>query len=77
VLSFYIVLMVPSSAFITATGGKRSPCEGFSLGKTICFRSLEFIANQFGVLSLSPLGTTQAPSSRAPPTVSHHSCSGP
>jgi hypothetical protein len=56
VLSFYMISMVPSSAFITATGGERSPCEGFSLGETICFRSIEFIAYHFGGLSLSPFG---------------------
>jgi hypothetical protein len=35
VLPFYTIPMVPSSAFITATSGERSPCEGFSLSKTI------------------------------------------
>jgi hypothetical protein len=56
ILSFDTILMVPSSVFVAATGGERSPCEGFSFSETICFRSLEFIANQFGGLSLSPLG---------------------
>jgi hypothetical protein len=37
-----------------ATNDKCPTCNGFSLGKTICFRSLEFIADCFGGLSLSP-----------------------
>jgi hypothetical protein len=55
VLSFDTVPMVPSSPFITATGGECSPCEGFSLDETICFESLEFVTSQFSSLSLSPL----------------------
>jgi hypothetical protein len=51
-LFFYTVLMVPSSAFIATTGGVRSPCDVFSLGETIRFKSLEFIANRFGGMSL-------------------------
>jgi hypothetical protein len=38
-------LMAPSSVFVTVTGGERSPCEVFSLDKTIFFGSLEFVAN--------------------------------
>jgi hypothetical protein len=53
-LSFYTILIVPSLVFITTTDAERSPCEGFHLGETIRFRSLEFIANRFGGLSLSP-----------------------
>jgi hypothetical protein len=55
VLSFYAVPMVPSSAFVAAIGGERSPSDVFSLGETICLRSVEFVANRFGGLSLSPL----------------------
>jgi hypothetical protein len=54
-LSFYIVPMVPSSVLILAIGAKRSTIDVFSLGETICFRSIEFITNRFGGLSLSPL----------------------
>jgi hypothetical protein len=32
-------------------------CSGFSLGKIVCFRGLEFIADCFGDLSLSPKGS--------------------
>jgi hypothetical protein len=79
-LSFYTILIVQSLVFITTTDAERSPCEGFHLGETIRFRSLEFIANRFGGLSLSlppPLETAQEPSSWAPPVVSHRSYSGP
>jgi hypothetical protein len=55
VLSFYTVLMVPSSMFITTIGGGRSPSDIFTLGETIHFESVEFITNQFGGLSPSPL----------------------
>jgi hypothetical protein len=55
-LSFYTVLMVPSSVLIIATDGEHLPCKGFSLSETIHFGSHEFIANQFGGLSLAPLG---------------------
>jgi hypothetical protein len=48
--------MVPSSMFIVATDGEQLPCKGFYLGETIRFGSHEFIANQFGGLSLTPLG---------------------
>jgi hypothetical protein len=56
VLFLDVILMVPSSAFIVAPGGERSPCEGFSLGKTFRFGNLEFITNLFGHLSLSSFG---------------------
>jgi hypothetical protein len=49
--------MVPSSAFIAIAGSERLLCDGFSLGETVRFGSLELIANHFGGLSLSPLGT--------------------
>jgi hypothetical protein len=48
--------MVPSSAFVPIIGGKRSSGDGFPLGKTICFGSLEFVTDRFSSLSLSPLG---------------------
>jgi hypothetical protein len=50
------VLMVPSSVFIAATSSECLSCDGFSLGETIRFGNLEFIADRFGDLSLSPLG---------------------
>jgi hypothetical protein len=49
------VPMVPSSVFIAATGSEHLSCDGFSLGETISFGNLEFIADLFGGLSLSPL----------------------
>jgi hypothetical protein len=62
VLFLDAVPMVPSLAFVTATGGECLSCDGFSLGETICFGSLELITDQFGGMSLSPLwnglGTT-------------------
>jgi hypothetical protein len=39
------VPMVPSSAFVAATGDERLSCDGFSLGETIHFENLEFIAD--------------------------------
>jgi hypothetical protein len=50
------VLMVPSLVLIIAIGGECLLCDGFSLGETICFGSLEFIADRFGGLILSPMG---------------------
>jgi hypothetical protein len=47
--------MVPSSVFAITTGGERLSCDGFSLGETISFGSLEFIADRFDGLSLSPI----------------------
>jgi hypothetical protein len=57
VLFFDTVPMVPSSAFIATAGSERLLCDGFSLGETVRFGSLELIANRFGGPSLSPLGT--------------------
>jgi hypothetical protein len=45
--------MVHSSTPIVTTDGESLTCGGFSLNETICFGSLEFIANYFGSLSLS------------------------
>jgi hypothetical protein len=71
------VLMVPSSALATAAGGKRLSCDGFSLGETFHFGNLEFIADRFSGLSLSPLGTAQVLSSWVLPVAGHRSCSRP
>jgi hypothetical protein len=46
----------PSYMLAIAADGERLSCGGFSLGKTICFGSLEFIADCFSGLSLSPSG---------------------
>jgi hypothetical protein len=48
------ILMVPSSAITVTANGEHLMCGGFSLDESICFVSLEFIANVFGDLSLSP-----------------------
>jgi hypothetical protein len=41
---------------VATPGGQRSPCEGFSLGKTIRFGSVKFVTDRFGRLSLSSFG---------------------
>jgi hypothetical protein len=48
--------MVPSLKFIVAVDGEQLSCNVFSLGNTIRLRSLEFIADHFSGLSLSPMG---------------------
>jgi hypothetical protein len=53
------------------------PGDGFPLDKTIRFGSLEFVINLFSGMSLSPLEVARVPSLWDPPTVGHHSCSGP
>jgi hypothetical protein len=55
--------MVHSSTLIVTTNGEHLTCDGFSLSVTIHIGSLKFIADCFGDLSLTPRGTTQAPSS--------------
>jgi hypothetical protein len=50
------VPMVPSSALTVAVSSERLSCGGFSLGKTIHFGTLEFIADRFGSLSPSLIG---------------------
>jgi hypothetical protein len=47
--------MVPSSVLAITVGGERLSCGDFSLGETIRFGSLEFIADRFDGLSLSPM----------------------
>jgi hypothetical protein len=48
--------MVESSALVVAADGERLSCDIFSLGNTIRFGSIEFIADRFGGLSLSCMG---------------------
>jgi hypothetical protein len=48
--------VVPSSSLTVAADGECLSCDVFSLGETIRFGSLEFIADCFSVLSLSPMG---------------------
>jgi hypothetical protein len=52
--------MVHSSMLIVAIDGERLTYGGFSLGETIFFGSLEFIADCFVGLTLSHRGATQA-----------------
>jgi hypothetical protein len=46
--------MVHSSMLAITTNGEHLTCSGFSLCKTVHFGSLDFIADYFGYLSLSP-----------------------
>jgi hypothetical protein len=48
--------MVHTSTLAVITDGKCLTYGGLSLGETVCFRSLKFIADYFGSLSLSPKG---------------------
>jgi hypothetical protein len=48
------VPMVSSSTLIVVADGERLSCGGFSLDEIVCFGSLDFIADYFGGLSLSP-----------------------
>jgi hypothetical protein len=48
------ILMVHSSALAVSIDNAHLSCGGFSQGETICFVSLEFIADCFSGLSLSP-----------------------
>jgi hypothetical protein len=47
--------MALSPVFVPIIGGECSPGDGFPLGKTTRFESLEFVADRFGGLSLSLL----------------------
>jgi hypothetical protein len=48
------ILMVHSSTLTITTDGEHLTCGGFSLNETVCSRSLEFIIDCFGSVSLSP-----------------------
>jgi hypothetical protein len=48
--------MVYPSMLVVTTDGEHLTCGGFSLGEIVCFGSLEFIADCFDSLSLSPNG---------------------
>jgi hypothetical protein len=70
------VLMVPSSVLTVAADGDHLTCGGFSLGKTICLGSFEFITYYFS--GKSPLlgGATQALASWAQLEVGHRPAVG-
>jgi hypothetical protein len=50
------ISMVQSSTLVITADGKHLTCGGFTLGEIIRFGSLEFIADNFRSLSLSPKG---------------------
>jgi hypothetical protein len=54
VLFLYIIPMVPSSSIAIAPNGERLTCGGFSLDETVCLGNIEFIADYFGGMRLSP-----------------------
>jgi hypothetical protein len=71
------VPLVPSSALAVAVDGECLSCDVFFLGETIRFGSLEFIADQFGSMSLYPMGMVQMPPSWVQPVVGYHPLCGP
>jgi hypothetical protein len=48
------VLLVHSSTLVVTTDGERLTCGGFSLDETVRFGILEFIADYFSGMCLSP-----------------------
>jgi hypothetical protein len=50
------ISLVHSSALVVYTDGKHLTCGGFTLGETIRFGGIEFIADCFGSLSHSHKG---------------------
>jgi hypothetical protein len=69
--------MVPSSMITVAVDCECLSHDGFSLGETIHFGSLEFIANCFGGLSLSPRRDGWNAPPWAQPMVGHRPHYGP
>jgi hypothetical protein len=66
VLFLDAVLMVPSSAFVATAGGRHLLCNGFTLGETVRFGSLELITDHFDGLRLSPLGNGSGTAAMGP-----------
>jgi hypothetical protein len=52
--------MVHSLTLAVTIDGEHLTCGGFSLGEIVRFRSLEFIADCFNSLSLSPKGSNSS-----------------
>jgi hypothetical protein len=69
--------MVHSFTLTISADGKCLMCDGFSLGDTVRFRSLEFIADCFGGLSLSLRRNDSDIAFMGQPAVGHRPCCGP
>jgi hypothetical protein len=69
--------MVPSYVIAIAADGESLMCGEFSLGETVRLGNIEFIANYFGGLSLSPMWGEQTPLSWAQLIAGHLLRGGP
>jgi hypothetical protein len=69
--------MVPSYVIAIAVDDESLMCGEFSLGETVRLGNIEFIANYFGGLSLSPMWGEQTPLSWAQLIAEHLLRGGP